>query len=1670
MSKKQNPQIRCLTELFEKQVDRTPEKDAIIDGTRRVSYGELERRANQLARHLKRLGVGPEVLVGICMERSAELVIGLLGILKSGGAYVPLDPAYPKERLGIIVEDARVRVMLTQEKELENLPHLHGMQVVCIDRAKDEIARESDRRLRRRADAGNLAYVIYTSGSTGRPKGVAIEHANTVTFITWAAKVFSREELRGVLASTSICFDISIFELFVPLSYGGTVIMVENALQLPSLHAADEVSLINTVPSAMAELVRMDAIPKFVRTVNLAGEPLKNALVQRVYRHETVEKVYNLYGPSEDTTYSTFALVPKGSTQAPTIGRPIVNSEAYILDEMLRPVPFGEAGQLFMGGAGLARGYLNRPDATAERFIPDPFSGRPGARLYMTGDLARYLANGEIDFLGRIDHQVKLRGFRVELGEIEVTLESHQGVREAVVVVREDIPDDKRLVAYVVPEEGAELVPRELRGSVKEKLPEYMVPSAIVIMESLPLTPNGKVNRRALPAPDRSGWDDGREYVAPRTPVEDVLVGMWSDVLHAERIGVLDNFFDLGGHSLFATRIISKIRTIFGVELPQRIFFESPTVEKLACSVESARHDGHHRRTPPLRQIARSSRQKLPLSFAQESLWFLDQLAPNSAAYNIPYKAELIGPLHVDALGRALNEIVRRHEPLRTTYLLDGGIPAQMIAPTAQLSMPLVDLQEIPPADRDIEMERMSREEAQKPFNLEKDLMVRAVLLRLESEKHVLLLIMHHIAGDDWTMGVLFRELVVLYEAFKAGRESPLPELAIRYSDYAAWQRLWLRGEVLEEQLSYWRRQLAGAPQVLELPMDRPRPSVQTFAGEVRTSTLTPLLSDSIKSLCRQEGVTLFMLLLAAFKILLHRYTGQTDIVVGSPIASRNQTEIEGLIGFFVNSICLRTDLSGDPGFRELLGRVREAALGAYSHQDVPIKQVVEEFQLRRELSRNPMVQIMFALQNPPPSHIKTGELMVSPKEFHNGTSKLDLTLFMGETQQGLIAMAEYNADLFDKETVDRMLGHLQMILEEIVISPERRISELLLLTNAEQQRLLLEWNDTQRAYPRDQCLHHLIETQVERTPDAVAVVFENQRLTYQELNDRANRIAHRLLVLGVVPENLVGLCMERSPDMVVGLLGILKAGAAYVPIDPDYPRERIDFILRDSRSSVLITKQYLLKSMPEHRAHVLCLDHDKEILTRCRPDNPAVPLCPQNLAYLIYTSGSTGVPKAVAIEHSSVVTFVHWVQDAFSRDEMAGVLASTSICFDLSVFELFATLCRGGKVILAENVLHLPNLSAAHEVTLINTVPSAMTELIRMDAVPATIRTVNLAGEALKNALVQQIYSRQSIDRVLNLYGPSEDTTYTTWAVMKRGATRNPPIGRPIANTRVYLLDPGGRPVPQGVPGELFIGGDGLARGYLGRADLTAEKFVPDPFRFFAGSRMYRTGDLARYLSDGNIEFLGRIDHQVKIRGFRIELGEIEAALVDHPAVREAIVIAHDDGSDAKRLVAYVTSKQAPSPASRELRLFLEQKLPLSMMPSAFIFLPVLPLTPNGKIDRRALPAPDWSRSGSTSAFEAPTTPTEEALSEIWQRVLGFDQVSIHDNFFELGGHSLMATQMISRIRTSLQMEMPLRQIFMTPTIAALAEYIESTRWLIHSASDPLASASTADCEEGSL
>jgi amino acid adenylation domain-containing protein len=1609
------PLEKCLHELFDAQAERTPDAPALVAGSLEMTYRELRDRAQSLTRHLRAMGVGPEAMVGVCMERTAEMVPALLGVLKAGGVYVPMDPAYPAQRLGFMLEDASVSVLLTQERLLGRLPG-HRARVLCLDGEEPASPEEDPPRRVRRALPGNLAYLIYTSGSTGRPKGVAIQHRSAAALISWAARVFGPERLRGVLASTSISFDLSIFEIFVPLSLGGTVILAENALRLPELPARDRVTLVNTVPSAIAELLRTGGLPAGVTTVNLAGEALSGALVRKIYEQTAADRVYNLYGPSEDTTYSTFAWIERGETAPPSIGRPIAGTEAWILDQDGQPVPVGVEGEIYLAGHGLARGYLGRPELTAERFVPDSFGGQPGERLYRTGDLGRYRPDGEIEFLGRIDHQVKIRGFRIELGEIEAELERLPAVERALVTAKGPA-GEQRLIAYASLRPGmAAPTVSELRSALGRSLPAHMVPGAFVLLDAFPLLPNGKIDRGSLPEPGPERPELAAAYVAPRNETEAALATIWGQVLGIEGIGVHDGFFELGGHSLSAGRVTSRVREALGVELAPADLFAAPTIAALAARMAEAPRAGG----ALLRAVPRD--RDLPLSFPQQRLWFLDRLTGRQAVYNIPYLLRLTGRLDRGALVRSLREIVQRHEALRTSFTERDGLAVQRIAPRVELEVPAIDLRLLPESEREAEAWAIARREACEPFDLSRPPLLRASLLRLGEGEHALVLVVHHIVADGWSMEVLVRELAALY-----GSRS-LPALPVQPADVAMWQREELAGERLKSQIAWWRERLAGLAPVLPLPTDRPRPAAQSFRGAAESVEIPQALYRELEALARQEGATLYMILLAAFATLLRRYTGQDDVAVGTPGAGRSRAELEGVVGLLVNMLVLRTDVGGDPTFRELLARVKGAAVGVYAHQDVPFERLVEELAPERTLSHNPLFQVSFSVDRVELDADLDGVALRS-ELIENGTAKFDLSLYLLEERGGLRALAEYATDLFEADTVRRMLANLETLLAGIAADPGRRLSELPSLAPAEWTQVVETWNATAVPFPREAVLQELFEAQAERTPQALAVTGGAERWTYRELNEWANRLAWRLRRLGVGPEATVAVWLDRSPEMVAALLAVVKTGGAYLPLDPAWPAERVALVMEDSGAVALITREFL--------------EAQRETLARESLANPPRLALLENLAYVIYTSGSTGRPKGVGVRHTGLVNLIRWHQRTYGVTPADRATQIAGPAFDASVWELWPYLTAGASVhIPAEELRTDPARLVAWLVRkgiTLSFLSTPMAEVVMEQPWPehVALRALLTGGDRLNRAPAPGLPFE-----LVNHYGPTEGTVLTTFRPVPAGEAGAPPIGRPLDNVRTYVLDRSLRPVPLGAMGELFVGGEGVARGYLGQPAMTAASFVPDPFAAEPGARLYRTGDLVRQRPDGEIEFLGRADHQVKIRGFRVELGEIEAVLAQAPGVREAVVLVRESGSDGSvgsgggRLVAYVTGEAG----AEGLRSFLESRLPGYMVPSAFVRLESFPLTTNGKVDRRALPAPDpEERAGTAEA----RTPFEEVVAAVWAEVLGLERVGVDESFFELGGHSLSATRVVSRLRDLTGSDLPVRALFEHPTVSALAREV---------------------------
>ncbi|MBZ5523305.1 MAG: amino acid adenylation domain-containing protein [Acidobacteriia bacterium] len=1394
----ENPR-RYVHQMFEAQAAVTPQALAVEFEGQRLSYADLNRRANQLAHYIKRMGVGPEVKVGICMHRSPRMIVALVAVLKAGGAYVPLDPEYPTDRLQFMVEDSEARVLLTEALLTEALLTEAGMiaklpptraRRVLLDRDWERIADESEDNLPAAQHDDNLAYVIYTSGSTGRPKGVGVAMRGLVNLVHWHFRryQFGRHDRMAQYVSTS--FDVAVWEVWATLAAGASLHIVSEAVRpdpaaLLQWMTASRITHIFVV-SPMAEALLKLSWPQTTSLrFLLTGADKLHAVDGPAHPFPLV----NNYGPTECTVVATAWDVPWESRQDPPIGSPIENTQVYVVDHALQPVPVGVAGELCIAGEGLARGYLNRPDLTVERFVPNPFSATPGARMYRTGDRCRWGNDGALEYMGRFDHQVKVHGYRIELGEIESTLRAHPQVEQAVAVVR-----DERLIAYVVGRDRAmELSVPELREHLRECLPDYMVPAAIVPMAEMPLSPNGKIDRKALPEPE---YQESEAQAGPRNPEEEILCGVFAAVLKQERVGIHQNFFNAGGHSLLATQVISRVRSAFNVELPLRALFEAPTVAELAERVRSVRGTG--RVAPAIVRIPREN--DLPLSFAQQRLWFLDQLEPGSSAYNMPFGMRLSGELDRQALGRSLNELVRRHEVLRTRFAFKDGSPVQLIAAEMEVKTGEIDLRGLAETEREAEMRRLAREEADAPFDLGSGPLLRVKLLQLDEQEHVLLVTMHHIVSDGWSTGIMIREFSRLYETYVLGHEvlgedSRLPELEIQYADFAVWQRSWLQGEVLERQLEYWRRQLADL-EPLDLPADHARPMTTAYREGLLPFHLDQELTAKLEVLSRQEGATLFMVLLAAFDVLLARYSGNQDVAVGTVIANRNHVSTEELIGFFVNTLVMRTPVDGHRSFRELLAQVRTTVLDAYEHQDVPFEKLVEELQPERNLSRQPFFQVMLALQNMEQAELQLPGLRLNLLESEPGSAKFDLMLVLNETAQGITGSFSYARELYDEPRMVRLLEHLRIALRELAATPEKAVGEISLLTESE-RRQLLEWNQTGQEYPHRSVVE-LFEQQVRRAPGALAVEYDGQQCSYQELNIRANQLARYLQEMGAKPEELVGICVERSLDSIVGLLAILKTGAAYLPLDPGYPAERLRFMLNDAGVRVLLTQDGLLRDL-ESCTHLTCVDMKKSwsAIAERSSQNLEVEIAPHNLAYAIYTSGSTGQPKGTLIQHQAITRLV--LNTGYVQIRTSNRIAQASnLSFDAATFEVWGALLNGASltVIARETAMNARELGreiVAKKVDIMFLTTALFNEVAREDANAFQgFECVLFGGEAVDPQWPRRVLDAAAPRSLCHVYGPTETTTFSSWFAVDEVAedARTIPIGQPIANARLYVLD----------------------------------------------------------------------------------------------------------------------------------------------------------------------------------------------------------------------------------------------------------------------------------------
>mgnify|MGYP005834128821 CR=1 FL=1 len=1631
-TKAEYPKDKTIHQLFEEQVERTPDDIALIFGDNTLTYRQLNQRVNQLARVLRENGIKPGSIVGIMVDRSFEMMVGIMGVLKAGGAYLPIDPEYPAERTRFMLEDSGADILLTQSTfDKEQLPYDGDKSVKLINLDDKDLYAGDASNLDNMSTSNDLAYVIYTSGSTGKPKGVMLEHGNVNNFIKGITDEIDFSRDKTILCLTTISFDIFVLETLLPLTRGLKIVIANEIEQkdpqaLNSVILKNRVDMLQTTPSRMKMLIEGQELSNLndIKEIMVGGEAFPETLKEEVCRLSST-KIYNMYGPTETTVWSTLKEVT-GNKEL-NIGKPIANTEIYILDKHNRLQPVGVPGELCIAGHGLARGYLNRPELTAEKFVSNPFGTLDRERLpkaknqlmYRTGDLARWLPDGNIEFLGRIDHQVKIRGYRIELGEIETQLLSSEAVKEAVVIDREDKNSTKYLCAYIVSEK--DVVISGLREHLSKNLPDYMIPSYFIQLDRLPLTPNGKIDRKALPVPE-GNINMGTEYIAPRDQVELKLAEIWKDILEVERVGIKDNFFELGGHSLKATALVSKIHKELSVEVPLREIFKHTTIMELGEYIKGAEQNIYTSIEPV------GEREYYPLSSAQKRLYILNQLEGGGTSYNMPAVMVVEGAVDRERLENAFKQLVKRHDTLRTSFEIIDGEPVQRVHRDIDLKLTCMETDE-----GNI---HSAIEEFIEPFDLSEAPLLRVGLVKVSEDKHILLFDMHHIISDGTSMNILIKEFIHLY----SGQE--LPELRIQYKDFSAWQNEMFKSVAIKKQEEYWLNTFNGELPVLNMPTDYPRPAVQSFEGDNISFGLDSEAAKELNKLASETGSTLYMVLLAAYNVLLSKYTGQEDIIVGSPVAGRLHTDLDSIIGMFVNTLAMRNYPESKKTFKEFLTEVRDNALKAYENQDYQFEELVEKLDIIRDMSRNPVFDTMFVMQNTGNVELNIGGLKCTPYEFENRTAKFDLTLSAIENEAGIDLNLQYCSKLYNRETAQRLTGHFVNILKEILKNPEVSLAEVAMLSEEEKQQLLFEFNSTKAEYPKDKTIHQLFEEQVERTPDDMAVVFEDKQLTYRELNEKANLLAHALREKGVGSDCIAAIMAERSLEMIIGIIAILKSGGAYLPIDPEYPNERIKYMLEDSKTNVLLTQRKFsdIVDFGILGLNSYYLDDENVYMEDSR--NLSLINVPNNLAYIIYTSGSTGKPKGVMVEHRGVANLKIFFRDSFNITQADRIMQFASSSFDASVWEIFMALLAGAALYIVpgdviNNYEEFEEFINRNEITAA-TLPPTYLANINPERVN-TLKTLITAGSAANLELLKKWGNKLSY---VNAYGPTETTICATvWQNTGTGIMYNSiPIGKPINNTRVYILSKDNSLQPIGVAGELCVSGDSLARGYLNKTELTAEKFIQNPF--IPEERMYKTGDLARWLPDGNIEFLGRIDHQVKIRGFRIELGEIEAQLLANEAVKEAVVIDREDKDGSKYLCAYIISDEKVAVAA--LRDYLSRSLPDYMIPSYFVQIDRIPLTTNGKVDRKALPAPD-GRINTGTEYVAPRNQVESRLAELWSEILGLEQVGIRDNFFELGGHSLKAANLAAMMNKAFGVEIPLKEMFRRPTIGELSEYIKT-------------------------
>jgi len=1660
---------------FERIVRLHANRIAVKTENRVVTYSQLNDMANRFARALLQAQGRKAQPVALLLEKDMAQVAAMLGAMKAGKFFLILDPSFPKYRLAAMLKGSRAKLVVTNRRNafLADEIATPDCELTQWETIGDSISADNP-------EISNapkaLAFINYTSGSTGEPKGLLRTHRmilHNIMLRTNLIHVCEHDRISLLSSGTSNAITNSLLALLNGAELYSLEVKKEGVVRLARWLTEENITIApmsSPLFRGLCETLKGKNNFPGLRVLRLRSEAVFKSDVDLYKQYFSPKCIFVTGLSSNETGPLADYLIDHDSAvtdSAVPVGYAAPGKDVVLLDQDGEKIGFDEVGEIAVRSRYLSPGYLRNPKLTKAKFKCDRTA--TGSLIYLTGDMALMMPNGCLMHKGRKDFRVKVRGYPVDIKEVEIALSAHPSMHDAVITARQKPSGETTLVAYFVTASEQALTVSELVKFLAQTLPDYMIPDAFVRLNKMPLNPQNKVDRASLPPLPDTRPDLDIPFMAPRGDEEREVAEIWAEVLGADQVGIHDKFCELGGHSLAAARIITRVTERFHLELPLQVLFDSPTVETMAAAIAEKQAVVSKRSTNviagliagPQGKLAEQdrvvyaaaapvvleSRKGVPLSYPQQRLWFFNQLAPGSFTYNLFSAYRLKGELNITALEQSFNEIIKRHEILRTVFTLADGNPVQVVLPYLAIKIPIIDLRApVSEEERWIGARRMFTEEARRPFDLATGPLIRISLLQLANDEYVLLRTMHHIVSDAWSESILFHELSKIYQGLLTRQPAILGDLSAQYGDYAMWQRQAFQGERLEVQLSYWKKQLDNIA-TLNLPTDRPRVSSQAKRGARRYIEFSDGLTVDLKSLSREQGATLFMTLLAAFQTLLHRHTGQTDIVVGSPVAARSRKDFEQLIGFFLNMLVLRLDFSGNPTFAEVIQRARNVCISALSHREVPFERLVEELHPDRTLGQNPLFQVSFAFKNTPRDPLDLADISVEDLEVESGIARFDLHLFMEETDGHLKGYCDYDTDLFNADTIERLLGHFQTLLHGMVDDPDQRISDLPMLSEAERHQLLVEWKNTKSDYPKDKCIHQLFEAQVDKTPNEVAVVLDDQQLTYHELNTRANRLAHHLRKVGVGPDVLVAICVETSMEMIVGLLGILKAGGGYVPLDPSYPKDRLDFLLKDANIGVVLTDVVSLTSLPPTTARVICADRDRNELARESQGNPVSPSTADSLAYVIYTSGSTGQPKGVVVSHRAVNRLV--MNTDYVQVTPSEVIAQASdASFDAATFEIWGALLNGARLVLiAKDTLLSPqSLSTAigrHGINTLFLTTALFNQMVEQIPVAlGQLQNLLFGGEAADPQKVRLLL-KDPPRRLLHVYGPTETTTFASWyrveAIAANATTL--PIGRPIAGTDLYILDQHLAPVPVGVAGELHIGGDGLARGYLNHPELTREKFIAHPFSSDDTDRLYKTGDLARYLPDGNIEFLGRIDHQVKIRGYRIELREIESVLAQHPAIQQAVVLARDDNPGDKRLAAYLVTADGSAISAHDLRNFLQHKFPDYMVPSAFVFLDSLPLTPNGKLDRKMLPAPTEHSLSAGHCYAAPRDALESTLCRLWSEALGVEKVGIDDDFFGLGGHSLLAAKLFTRMDEAIGRSLPLSVLFETPNIRALAE-----------------------------